>query len=94
MDKHSHKCGFGIDGFNPEAGCGHEWSHEDSVIVAPDAIYKQAHFCPKCGLGPWTWKSNMPPPGNHRELEDEGMDLVVSLLRLVVSGRRIRCLEK
>lgn len=89
MEKHSHKCGFGIDGFAAENGCGYEWSHEDSLIVAPNDVYKDAHRCPKCGLGPWNWKSNMVPPRTRYEIEEEGEELVVALLRTVVSRKRI-----
>lgn len=86
--KHSHQCGFGIDGFVQENGCGFEWSHGDSLIVAPDNVYKEGHMCPRCGLGPWTWKSDMPPASSRVEFEEEGMELVVGLLRAVVTRRR------
>lgn len=57
--KHSHRCGFGEDGFKVKDGCGHEWEHSDSVLLLPEVEYEQAHMCPKCGLGPWTHKSKM-----------------------------------
>jgi hypothetical protein len=51
--KHTHACGLG-DGEG--TGCGHTWSHDDSCATLPDKEFKEAHTCPNCGAGPWTFK--------------------------------------
>ncbi len=53
---HTHQCGFEDDAMDPEKGCGHTWSHEDSCIFLPQREFEAAHMCPKCGNGPWTEK--------------------------------------
>lgn len=53
---HSHRCGLALGQFMPEVGCGHTWSHPDSTIDAPNTVFKEAHRCPRCGRGPWTYK--------------------------------------
>lgn len=57
--KHSHCCGLDGGEFDPSAGCGFEWSHEDTVLFLPKDEYEREHHCPRCGRGPWTFKSKM-----------------------------------
>lgn len=89
MEKHTHQCGFTSMGFDPSKGCGHEWEHDDLMLLAPSHVYQAEHHCPACGKGPWTWKSNMKLPRTIEEMDDEGAELIVSLLRLITARRRV-----
>lgn len=58
---HMHKCGFGMGGTlgllygePKEGGCDYVWEHPDKIPGSPNDDV--AHFCPSCGLGPWSLK--------------------------------------
>lgn len=58
MSEHTHKCGFDLPD-NPfdmakTDGCGFEWQHDPEAI--PEDAMVQAHMCPQCKKGPWSWQ--------------------------------------
>lgn len=72
-DLHTHKCGLEPrPGKVTGQGCGHEWEHDGDALKDPD----KAHFCPRCGAGPWTFR--------HR---DRSGDVLVEFLEKLIAGR-------
>lgn len=62
MGVHKHQCGLEDGVFDPHAGCGCVWEHDDSTIDAPRDEFRAAHRCPRCGKGHWGWKLDEPAP--------------------------------
>lgn len=58
MSEHTHKCGFDLPDhpfdIAKTEGCGFEWQHDPEAI--PEDAMVQAHMCPQCKKGPWSWQ--------------------------------------
>lgn len=72
MGSHLHKCGYGGGVFVPNTGCGHVWSHDDSMSDASKEVFNAGHICPRCGRGLWTLR--------YEAVDDSIMKLFAELL--------------